>query len=237
MREAGRIAAGALKKAGKAVVPGVTTQEIDSIAREYIEKQGAKPSFLGYNGFPACACVSINNEVIHGIPDRKRMIREGDIISIDLGATLDGYIGDTAATFAAGSISPEAERLCKTTEEALYIGLRSAVAGNRLGDIGHAVASYCEEKGYGVVREYTGHGVGKKLHEDPSVPNYGSPGHGARLLPGMTLAVEPMVNEGSGSINHLSDGWTVVTRDGKLSAHFEHTIAVTKDECVILTLA
>jgi len=236
MREAGRIAAGALKLAGEAIAPGITTKEIESIARKYIEQQGAVPSFLNYNGFPGCICISINNEVIHGIPGKKRVIREGDLVSIDLGSTYKGYIGDTAATFAAGVLCIEAERLLKTTEEALYIGLKSAAAGNRLGDIGHAIAIYCETRGFSVVRDYTGHGVGKNLHEDPAVPNFGSPGRGTRLLPGMTLAIEPMVNAGTGEIGLLPDGWTVVTRDGRLSAHFEHTVAITKGECIILTL-
>lgn len=236
MREAGRIAARALKLAGEAVAPGVTTAEIDAMARKYIEKQGAVPSFLNYNGFPAAACISINHEVIHGIPSRNRVIQEGDLVSIDLGATLNGFVGDNAATFMAGNVSEEAERLCQTTQESLVAGLQMAVAGNRLGDIGHAVQKYCESRGFSVVRDYTGHGVGKKLHEDPSVPNYGTPGRGVRLLPGMTIAVEPMVNEGVARIDQLQDGWTVVTADGKLSAHFEHTIAITKDgECLILT--
>ena len=236
MREAGKIAAGALKLAGEAAVPGISTFEIDNIARKYIEKQGAKPSFLKYNGFPATACISINSEVIHGIPSRKRILREGDIVSIDLGATLGGYIGDTAATFAVGDVSPLAGLLMKTTEESLYIGIEAARPGNRLGDIGDAVSKHCEAKGFGVVREFTGHGVGKKLHEDPSVPNYGTPGRGVRLLPGMTIAIEPMINEGTANINQLSDGWTIVTKDGKLSAHFEHTIAITDSGTEILTL-
>ncbi len=236
MREAGRIAAGALKLAGEAVAPGVSTFEIDRLVRSYIEKRGAKPSFLNYNGFPGSACISINNEVIHGIPSKKRFLKEGDLVSIDLGATLEGYIGDMAKTFAVGAVSPAAENLLKTTEEALYLGIKAAVVGNRLGDIGFAVSQYCEGKGYGVVREYTGHGVGRKLHEDPSIPNYGTPGRGVRLLSGMTIAIEPMINEGTEKINQQSDGWTVVTRDGKLSAHFEHTIAINGTEPIILTL-
>ena len=236
MREACRISAGALRVAGEAVQPGVTTEEIDRIAYEYIIKQGAKPNFLNYNGFPATACISINDEVIHGIPSKKRVIREGDIVSIDLGATINGYHGDNAATFAAGKISPEAERLINTTRESLYEGIKAAVAGGRIGDIGSAVQRYCEERGYGVVREYTGHGVGAELHEDPSVPNFGVPGRGARLLPGMVIAIEPMINAGSSAVRILNDGWTTVTADGKLSAHFEHTIAITPDGPVILTL-
>ena len=237
MREAGRISAMALKVAGEAVRPGVSTLEIDTIARKYIESQGARPNFLGLYGFPATACISINNEVIHGIPAKDRTLQEGDIVSIDLGAVKNGFHGDNAATFAVGSISDEAQRLIDTTRESLYVGLKQAVAGNRVGDISNAVQMYCEERGYGVVRDFVGHGVGKSLHEDPSVPNFGSPGRGARLLPGMTIAVEPMINQGSWEVNQLSDGWTIVTKDGKLSAHFEHTIAITNDgECMILTL-
>ena len=237
MREAGRIAATALKVAGEAVRPGVSTLEIDTVARKYIESQGAVPNFLGLYGFPATACISINNEVIHGIPSKDRILKEGDIVSIDLGAVKDGYHGDNAATFAVGEISDEAKRLIDTTRESLYVGLKQAVAGNRIGDISNAVQMYCEERGYGVVRDFVGHGIGKELHEDPSVPNFGTPGRGVRLLPGMTIAVEPMINQGTWEVNQLSDGWTIVTKDGKLAAHFEHTIAITKDgECMILTL-
>lgn len=237
MREAGRIAATALKVAGEAVRPGVSTLEIDTIARKYIESQGARPNFLGLYGFPATACISINNEVIHGIPSKDRILKEGDIVSIDLGAEKNGYHGDNAATFAVGEISDEAKRLIDTTRESLYVGLKQAVAGNRIGDISNAVQVYCEERGYGVVRDFVGHGIGKELHEDPSVPNFGTPGRGVRLLPGMTIAVEPMINQGTWEVNQLSDGWTIVTKDGKLAAHFEHTIAITKDgECMILTL-
>ena len=235
MREAGRISAQALKIAGEAVAPGVTTAEIDKIAYDYIKSQGATPSFLNYGGFPATACISINKEVIHGIPDHRHVIHEGDIVSIDLGAVFEGFHGDNAYTFACGKISPAAERLCSTTREALYAGLSTAVAGNRLGDIGHAVEEYCISRGYGVVRDYTGHGVGRHLHEDPSVPNYGTPGKGVRLIPGMTIAIEPMINEGTEDVNVLKNGWTVVTADGKLSAHFEHTVAITDGECMILT--
>lgn len=235
MREAGRISAMALKVAGEAVRPGVSTLEIDTIARKYIESQGAKPNFLGLYGFPATACISINNEVIHGIPSKDRILREGDIVSIDLGAVKNGYHGDNAATFAVGNISDEAQRLIDTTRESLYVGLKQAVAGNRIGDIAFAIQSYCEERGFSVVREYTGHGVGTHLHEDPSVPNYGTAGRGQRLLPGMTIAIEPMINMGSKAVKCLPDGWTVKTLDGKLSAHFEHTIAITKGEPIILT--
>lgn len=235
MREAGRISARALQLAGEVIAPGISTADIDREVRKFIESQGAVPSFLGYNGFPAAACISVNNEVIHGIPGKDRIIKEGDLVSVDLGASIDGYHGDNAATFAVGKISPAAQRLMDSTREALYEGLKKAVAGGRIGDIGHAIESYCVSRGYGIVREYTGHGIGRSLHEDPSVPNYGSPGKGTRLLQGMTLAIEPMINEGTGRIKLLGDGWTVVTADGKLSAHFEHTIAITDGECLILT--
>ncbi len=235
MRKACQISAEALQIAGEAVKPGVTTYEIDQIAYRYIKKQGAEPNFLNYNGYPATACISINDEVIHGIPSKKRVLKEGDIVSIDLGAKVDGYNGDNAATFACGNISEEAKRLCDTTRESLYLGIEQAIAGNRIGDIAYAIQSYCEERGFSVVREYTGHGVGTHLHEDPSVPNYGTAGRGQRLLPGMTIAIEPMINLGAKAIKCLPDGWTVKTLDGKLSAHFEHTVAITKGEPIILT--
>ncbi len=235
MRKACQISAEALQVAGEAVKPGITTYEIDRIAYNYIKKQGAEPNFLNYNGFPATACISINDEVIHGIPSKKRVLKEGDIVSIDLGAKVNGYNGDNAATFAVGNITENAKRLCDTTRESLYKAIEQAVAGNRIGDIGFAVQSYCEERGFSVVREYTGHGIGTHLHEDPSVPNYGTAGRGQRLLPGMIIAIEPMINEGSKAIKCLPDGWTVKTLDGKLSAHFEHTVAITKGEPIILT--
>ena len=221
--------------AGEAVEPGVTTAQIDKIAHEYILKAGATPTFLNYNGFPATACISINDEIIHGIPSHRRVIKSGDIVSIDLGASINGYTGDNAATFACGDISPVAKRLCDLTRESLDEGIKKAVAGGRLGDIGFAIASYCEERGFSVVREYTGHGVGANLHEDPSVPNFGTPGRGVRLLPGMTIAIEPMINQGSAAIRTQPDGWTVRTKDGKLSAHFEHTVAITADGPKIMT--
>ena len=235
MREAGRIAANALKLAGAAVEPGVSTWEIDRVARRYIEEKGAKPTFLGYGGFPASACVSVNNVVIHGIPSKKHLIKEGDIVSIDVGATYDGYVGDNAWTFPCGKVSAEAQGLMDATRESLFEGIKAAVAGNRLGDVGSAVQQYAEARGYSVVRDYVGHGVGAKMHEDPSVPNYGTPGRGVRLLPGMTIAIEPMINEGVKEVKTLEDGWTTVTADGKLSAHFEKSIAVTPDGPVILT--
>ena len=235
MKEACVIAAGALKAAGAAVEPGISTEEIDRIAHNFIVKNGAIPTFKGYNGYPAATCISINDEVIHGIPNKKRIIKAGDIVSIDVGATFNGYVGDNAATFAAGDISPEAQRLCDTTRESLYEGIKMAVAGGRIGDIGSTIQRYCEERGFSVVREFTGHGVGKQMHEDPSVPNFGTPGRGVRLLPGMTIAIEPMINQGGAGIRQLPDGWTIKTKDGALSAHFEHTVAITSDGPVILT--
>lgn len=235
MREACIISARALKLAGEAVEPGVTTGEIDRIIRRYIESQGAKPNFLGYGGFPASACISVNETVIHGIPGN-RVIKAGDIVSIDVGAFFNGFNGDNAATFPAGDISPEAERLLAATKESLHEGIAQAIAGNRIGDIGSAVQRYVEMRGYSVVRQFVGHGVGTNLHEDPSVPNFGTPGRGPRLLPGMTLAIEPMINMGGPEVRILKDGWTTVTQDGKLSAHFEHTIAITQDGPVILTM-
>ncbi len=236
MREACRISARALQLAGEAVQPGVTTGEIDRLVRKYIESEGATPSFLGYGGFPGSACISVNDEVIHGIPG-KRVIHAGDIVSVDVGAHFNGYHGDNAATFGAGDISPEARALMDATRESLQEGIRAAKAGNRIGDIGAAVQRYVEVRGYSVVRQFVGHGVGTNLHEDPSVPNFGTPGRGPRLLPGMTIAIEPMINQGTCDVRTLKDGWTVVTKDGKLSAHFEHTVAITADGPVILTLA
>ena len=237
MRQAGRISRRALQAAGKAVEPGVSTYEIDCIVREYIEKQGAAPSFLGYGGFPASACISVNNVVIHGIPSKSEILKQGDIVSIDVGAYFEGYHGDNAWTFPCGDISKEAQRLIDTTRESLFEGIKKAVAGNRIGDIGHAVQEYAEARSYSVVRKFVGHGVGAKLHEDPSVPNYGMSGKGIRLLPGMTIAIEPMINQGTFKVRILDDGWTTVTADGKLSAHFEHTVAITSDGTVILTSA
>ena len=236
MKDACRISAEALRAAGEAVKPGISTFEIDTIVRRYIEKQGASPSFLGYGGFPASACISVNNVVIHGIPKATTVLREGDIVSIDVGAFYRGYHGDNAYTFPCGSVSEEAQRLLDTTRASLYEGIKQAVAGNRIGDIGSAVQGYVEARSYSVVRSYVGHGVGAKLHEDPSVPNYGTPGRGVKLLPGMTIAIEPMVNEGTRHTRVLGDNRTVVTVDGKLSAHFEHTIAITPDGPKILTV-
>ncbi len=236
MRNAGRISQRALREAGKAVEPGVSTYEIDRIVREYIEKQGAVPSFLGYGGFPASACISVNNVVIHGIPSKKQILKQGDIVSIDVGACFEGYHGDNAWTFGCGDVSEEAQNLMDTTREALFRGIERAVAGARTGDIGSAVQQYAEARSYSVVRDFVGHGVGAKLHEDPSVPNYGTPGHGVRLMPGMAIAIEPMINQGTHRVRVLEDEWTTVTADGRLSAHFEHTVAITSNGPVILTL-
>ncbi len=235
MRAAGRISQRALRLAGQAVEPGVTTSELDAIVRKYIEDQGATPSFLGYGGFPASACISVNNVVIHGIPNEKTILKQGDIVSIDVGAFFEGYHGDNAWTFACGDISDEAQRLLDTTRDSLFEGIKAAKAGGRIGDIGHAVQRYAELRSYSVVRDFTGHGVGAKLHEAPNVPNYGTPGRGAALMPGMTIAIEPMVNAGTHRVKVLRDKWTTVTADGKLSAHFEHTLAITPDGPVILT--
>ena len=237
MKEACRISAGALKTAGKAVEPGVTTAELDKLAEDYIISQGAIPNFKNYHGYPATACISVNNEVIHGIPSRKRKLKQGDIVSIDLGAKFEGFHGDNAATFACGDISPEAKRLMDITEQSLYKGIAAAVSGGRIGDISAAVQSFVEANGYSVVRQFVGHGIGRELHEAPEVPNFGTAGRGIRLLPGMTLAIEPMVNAGGYEVKVLPDGWTVLTRDGSLSAHFEHTIAITADGPKILTVS
>ncbi len=236
MRDAGRIAQRALRLAGEAVEPGVSTWELDRIARRYIEEQGAVPTFLGYGGFPASSCISVNNVVIHGIPGKGTLLKEGDIVSIDIGATYEGFVGDNAWTFPCGKVSEEAQALMDTTRESLFAAIKAAQPGARLGDVGSTVQRYVEARGYSVVRDFVGHGVGAKMHEDPSVPNYGTPGRGVRLLPGMTIAIEPMINAGTHAVKVLPDGWTTVTADGKLSAHFEHTVAITADGPVILTL-
>ena len=235
MRKAGIIAGNALHFGGRSIKVGMTTFELDKIIHDYIVKNGAKPSFLGYGGFPASACISINNQVIHGIPSKKVRIQEGDIVSIDVGAYIDGFHGDTAYTFAVGKISEEAQQLLKVTEESLYKGIEKAIVGNRIGDIGHAVQEHCEAYGYGVVRKFIGHGVGRQLHESPEVPNFGREGHGPRLVAGMTIAIEPMINAVGEDVKTLPDGWTVLTKSGSLSAHFEHSVAVTPDGPVILT--
>ena len=235
MKEAGRITGEAILKARDMIRPGVSTWEVDRVIHDYIVKCGAKPSFLGYAGFPGSACVSVNSEVIHGIPSRKRILEEGDLVKVDVGALYRGYHGDSAKTFAVGRVSPEATRLIERTRECFYRGVAKAVAGNRIGDVGHAVQVCAEEAGFSVVREYVGHGVGSHLHEEPDVPNYGTEGRGCRLYAGMTIAIEPMVNAGGAGVRVLPDGWTVVTSDGRLSAHYEHTVAVTDDGPVLLT--
>ena len=236
MRLAGRITGEALAKAGEAVREGVTTAQLDEIIRHHIEKCGAKPSFLGYGGFPGSACISINDEVIHGIPSKNRVLMEGDIVKIDVGAFIGGFHGDSANTFAVGRISPEAEQLIRVTKES-FEAARAAMEleSARIGDVGSAVESYVKEYGYSVVREYTGHGIGSDLHEDPSVPNYGTPGRGQRICKGMVLAIEPMINVGISKIKLMPDKWTVKTADGSLSAHYEHTVALTEDGAECLT--
>ena len=235
MRRACRITAAARALAGQMVKPGVTTREIDKAVHDYIVAQGAKPSFLNYNGFPASACISVNGTVIHGIPGNY-VLKEGDIVSVDVGAYFEGFHGDCAATFACGAISTEAQRLIDVTEASFYEGMRCATPKHRVRDISHAIQTYVESNGFAVVRDYVGHGVGRQLHEEPSVPNYGAPGRGPRLIPGMTIAVEPMVNEGVYDVKVLRDGWTVVTADGKLSAHYENTVLITDGEPEILTV-
>ena len=235
MRHAGQIAGEALALGGELVKPGVTTKHINDMMEQYIRSKGGKPSFKGYGGFPAAACISINEQVIHGIPSNHTVIQDGDIVSIDVGVLLNGYHGDTAATFGAGKISDQAQKLIDVTKQSFFEGIKYAVDGNRLGDVGHAVCEYAMRNGFSVVKEYVGHGVGTQLHEEPNVPNYGVKGKGKRLQSGMTIAVEPMINEGTESVKTLRDGWTVVTIDGKLSAHYEHTIAITENEPLILT--
>ena len=236
MRKAGRITAQARALAGSMIKPGVTTKEIDKAVRLFIKSCGAKPSFLGYGGFPGSACISVNDEVIHGIPG-SRTLQEGDIVSVDVGAFIDGFHGDCAATFPCGKVSDEALRLIAVTEQSFWEGIKFARQGCRVSDISHAIQQYVEANGFSVVREYVGHGVGAKLHEAPEVPNYGPAGHGARLQPGMTLAVEPMVNAGGKAIHVLKDGWTVKTLDGSLSAHYENSILITEGEAEVLTKA
>ena len=235
MRKAGKITAEALLVARDAIRPGITTAELDGKIRRFIQKCGAIPSFLGYNGFPGSACISLNNQVIHGIPSDKVIIREGDIVKVDVGARFRGYNGDSARTFAVGKVSNEALRLISVTEQSFYEAMKVAKAGNRVGDIGHAIESFVISNGFSIVHEYVGHGVGAELHEDPQVPNYGTPGRGPRLYSGMTLAIEPMVNAGRPEVNVLKDGWTVVTADGSLSAHYENSIAITDGDPILLT--
>lgn len=234
LRDAGRIVAETLIEVKKAVKPEVTTLELDRIAEQYIKSKGAVPAFKGYHGFPGNICASVNEEVVHGIPGLKRL-KNGDNVSIDIGAIINGYCGDAAITVPVGEVDAEVEKLIEVTEQSLYKGIEKAIAGSRLGDVSHSIQTYAEGHGYGVVRDFVGHGIGRNMHEDPQIPNYGLPGRGPRLKSGMTLAIEPMINAGTHEVKTLSDNWTVVTADGKRSAHFEHTIAITADGPEILT--
>lgn len=227
MREANQLVGRTLAEVAKFIKPGVSTKELDSVAHDFIMDHGARPAFLGYNGFPASICASVNEHVVHGIPSEHILLKEGDIISVDCGVHLNGFTGDSAYTFAVGEISQEAFRLLKTTKESLYKGIEQALDGNRVGHIGYAVQSYCEHFGYSIVRELEGHGIGRNMHESPGVPNYGRPGAGALLRKGMCICIEPMVNMGSKNVVFESDGWTVRTKDRKMSAHFEHCVAIT----------
>lgn len=236
MREAGRIVALTHQELKKHILPGITTKDLDSIADRMIRKHGAIPSFKGYNGFRGSICASVNNELVHGIPG-DRALSEGDIISIDIGAQFNGYHGDSAWTYPVGKIDDQTQRLLDVTEESLYTGLKEAKPGERLSNISHAIQTYVETNGFSIVREYVGHGIGQDLHEDPQIPHYGPPNKGPRLKPGMVLAIEPMVNAGSRYVKTLADDWTVVTADGKMCAHFEHTVAITESGYEILTKA
>ena len=236
MRRSGLIVAGTLSKLRQMVAPGITTKELDIVAESTIRAAGAIPTFKGYRGFPASICASVNDEVVHGIPSDRRL-NEGDIIKIDCGATLEGYVGDAAISVAVGTVSPEVARLLEVTRESLLKAIEKMVAGNRLYDVSFAVQDYVESRGFSIVRDFCGHGIGQRMHEDPQVPNYGRAGTGPVLKEGWVLAIEPMVNEGGFEVKVLSDGWTVKTRDGKASSHFEHTIAVTEDGPRVLTAA
>ena len=235
MKDAGRITGEALLVARDMVRPGISTYAIDQAIRRYIEKCGAVPTFLGYGGFPASACISVNDEVIHGIPSKKRILQEGDIVKIDTGATYKGYVGDSARTIPVGVVSDEAKKLIEVTRNSFWKGVEALQIGNRLGDIGHAIDSLVVENGFSTVRRYVGHGIGTELHESPDVPNFGTAGRGIRLCAGMTLAIEPMVNVGTYEVKEMPDGWTVKTLDGSLSAHYENTVALTTDGVLILT--
>jgi len=235
MREAGRVSAKALRIVGEHVRPGVSTLELDEIAEAVIRAEGGVPAFKGYGGFPGSICASVNEQIVHGIPSRRVVLKEGDIISIDTGAVVDGWVGDNAFTYAVGKIRPELRKLLEVTEKSMWAGISAARVGNRLGDIGHAVQTVAESAGYSVVREYVGHGIGREMHEDPNVPNYGRPHTGVKLAAGMVLAIEPMVNMGTHLTRQMPDGWLVCTRDGKPSAHFEKTVAITEAGPVVLT--
>jgi len=236
MREAGRITGEALLVARDHIREGISTYELDAVIRRHIESQGAKPSFLGYHGFPGSACISINDEVIHGIPSKKRILREGDIVKVDVGAFYQGFHGDAARTIPVGRVSDEAQKLIEVTRNSFFCGIEQMKAGNRIGDIGHAIDSLVVANGFTTVKEYIGHGIGTELHQSPDVPNYGTAGRGTRLCAGMTLAIEPMVNAGGAAVRQLNDGWTVKTADGSLSAHYENTVALTSEGLVIMTL-
>lgn len=236
MRRAGKIVAGAHELVKKYIRPGVSTMELDKIVEEYIKSCNAIPAFKGYNGFPSSICASVNEEVVHGIPSSSVKLKDGDIISIDIGAVFEGYVGDSAKTHPVGQIDSEKERLIKVTRQSFYEGIKYAKPGFRLSDISHAIQSYAESFGFSVVRDFVGHGIGKKMHEEPQIPNFGSPGKGPRLQKGMVLAIEPMINAGTYHVNILSNDWTVVTLDGKPSAHYEHTIAITDGEPELLTI-
>jgi methionyl aminopeptidase len=235
MKEAGRITGEALLLAREHIREGISTYELDRIIRNHIEKQGAKPSFLGYHGFPGSACISINDEIIHGIPSKKRILQEGDIVKIDVGAFYKGFHGDAARTIAVGKVSDEAQKLIDVTRQSFFEGIAKFQVGNRLGDIGHAIDSYVVANGFSTVKKYIGHGIGHDLHESPDVPNYGTEGRGTRLCAGLTLAIEPMVNIGREDVREMSDGWTVKTADGTLSAHYENTVALTGDGLIVMT--
>ena len=235
MQVACRITGEALLLARDSIREGMSTYELDKIIRNYIESQGARPSFLGYGGFPGSACISINDEVIHGIPSKKVIIKNGDIVKVDVGAFYKGYHGDAARTIPVGTVSDEAKKLIEVTSESFFRGIEQLKVGNRLGDVGHAIDSYVVENGFSTVKRYIGHGIGTELHQSPDVPNYGTAGRGTRLLAGMTLAIEPMVNVGGENVRDLSDGWTVKTADGTLSAHYENTVALTNDGVIVMT--
>ena len=235
MKKAGRVVALVFEGIKDKIVPGISTQDVADMCEEIIRKNGATPTFLNYYGYPGAVCVSVNDELVHGIPSKKRILRDGDIVSVDVGATLDGYVGDACRTYPVGICQEKALRLIKVTEESFFEGVKYARPGNHLGDISHAIQVYCEKNGYSLPREYTGHGVGSKLHEDPYIPNYGTEGTGPVLKEGMTLAIEPMVAEGHFAVRVLKDGWTAKMKDGKLSSHYENSIVITKDGYEILT--
>lgn len=235
MAIAGRVTAGAHQVVREAIAPGISTGRLDRLVEEFFRKEGAIPAFKGYQGFPASICSSLNHQVVHGIPSDEVILQQGDILSVDIGAIVDGYVGDSAATYPVGEVSSESAKLISITEQALHQGIAQAVAGNHLTDISAAIQRWVEDNGFSVIRDYVGHGIGQDMHEDPQIPNFGPPGYGPRLTPGMVLAIEPMVNAGKYHVRTLEDGWTVVTADGKLSAHFEHTVAITPQGPRILT--